>query len=130
MSTNQVGDLFSRGKKGKKGGKKNKRKGGGGGGLAVLNVSGSSLVTDTMLEKLVETSANTLTDLNVSYCPLVTNQGLGYLISKVGNQFKKLYCWGDAQLTDELFDGHSRVNDPSLEIVGAWMKKSGMRSLR
>ena len=100
------------------------------GGLAILDISGSSLVTDTMLEKLVESSSNTLTEINVSYCPLVTDQGLGYLISKTGNQLSKVYCWGDAQLTDELFDGHPRVSDRSLEIVGAWMKKSGMRSLR
>jgi len=100
------------------------------GGLAILNVNGSSLVSDAMLEKLVETSANTLTDLNVSYCPLVTDQGLGYLVAKAGNQLAKVHVWGCAQLTDEFFDGHRRVNDRSFEIVGAWMKKSGMRSLR
>jgi hypothetical protein len=100
------------------------------GGLAILNLNGSSLITDAMLEKLVETSANTLTDLNVSYCPLVSDQGLGYLVSKAGNQLSKVHVWGCAQLTDEFFDGHPRVNDRSFEIVGAWMKKSGMRSLR
>jgi hypothetical protein len=100
------------------------------GGLAQLDVHGSALVTDEMLEKLVETSSKTLTELNVSYCPLITDKGLGYLVSKVGNQLSKIHVWGCAQLSDEFFDGHHRVDDRSLEISGAWMKKSGTRSLR
>lgn len=100
------------------------------GGLAQLNVQGSALVTDEMLERLAETSANTLTDLNVSFCPLITDKGLGYLVSKVGYQLAKIHVWGCAQLSDEFFDGHRRVNDRSLEILGAWIKKSGTRSLR
>lgn len=78
----------------------------------------------------METSANTLTDLNVSYCPLISDGGLGYLVSKTGQQLAKIEVWGCAQLTDEFFDGHCRANDRSLEIVGAWMRKSGTRSLR
>lgn len=128
-----------------------------GGGLAQLDIEGSSLVTDTMLEQLIEgASANTLTDLNVSYCPLITDKGLGYLVSKCGTQLSKIHVWGCAQLTDgkcslchswsmsqwqrliivlsilivEFFDGHARVNDRNFEIVGAWMKRSGTRSLR
>ena len=100
------------------------------GGLAQLDVQGSALVTDAMLEKLVETSSNTLTELNVSYCPLLTDRGLGYLVSRTGNQLSKIHVWGCAQLSDEFFDGHNRVNDRSLKISGAWMKKCGSRSLR
>lgn len=100
------------------------------GGLAQLDVQGSALVTDAMLEKLVETSSNTLSELNVSYCPQITDKGLGYLVAKAGNQLAKIHVWGCAQLSDEFFDGHRRANDRSLEILGAWMKKSGTRSLR
>jgi len=100
------------------------------GGLVQLDVQGSTLVTDQMLEQLVETSANTLETINVSYCPLISDQGLGYLVSKLGNQLVKIEVWGCAQLTDEFFDGHDRVEDGTLEIIGAWMKKSGTRSLR
>jgi hypothetical protein len=101
-----------------------------GGGLVQLDVQGSTLVTDVMLEKLVETSSNTMIELNVSYCPLITDKGLGYLVSKAGNQLARIHVWGCAQLSDEFFDGQRRVNDQTLEIHGAWMKKSGMRSLR
>ena len=100
------------------------------GGLVQLDVQGSTLVTDQMLEQIVETSANTLEVINVSYCPLISDRGLGYLVSRVGNQLKKIEVWGCAQLTDEFFDGHDRVKDGALEIVGTWMKKSGTRSLR
>ena len=99
-------------------------------GLAHLDIQGSTLVTDTMLEKLVETSSSTLIELNVSYCPLITDKGLGYLVSKAGDQLARIHVWGCAQLSDEFFDGHRRVNDRTLEITGAWMKKSGTRSLR
>ncbi len=99
-------------------------------GLVQLDVQGSTLVTDQMLEQLVETSANTLESINVSYCPLITDKGLGYMVSKMGNQLTKIMVWGCAQLTDEFFDGHDRVEDGNLEIIGAWMKKSGTRSIR
>jgi hypothetical protein len=100
------------------------------GGLVQVDVQGSTLVTDQMLEQLVETSANTLETINLSYCPLISDRGLGYLVSKLGNQLTKIEVWGCAQLTDEFFDGHDRVEDGTLEIIGAWMKKSGTRSLR
>jgi hypothetical protein len=75
-----------------------------GGGLAQLDIEGSSLVTDIMLEQLVEgASANTLIDLSVSYCPLITDNGLGYLVSKCGTQLSKIHVWGCAQLTDGKF---------------------------
>eukprot|EP00536_Pseudo-nitzschia_multiseries_P007626 jgi/Psemu1/287249/fgenesh1_pg.181_\ len=101
-----------------------------GGGLVQLDVQGSTLVTDQMLEHLVETSATTLETLNVSYCPLIQDQGLGYLVSKLDRQLTKIEVWGCAQLTDDFFDGHDRVQDGTLEIIGAWMKKSGTRTLR
>ncbi|VEU43723.1 unnamed protein product [Pseudo-nitzschia multistriata] len=101
-----------------------------GAGLVRLDVQGSTLVTDELLEHVVETSANTLEAINVSYCPLVGDRGLGYLVSRAGSQLKRIEVWGCAQLTDEFFDGHDRVRDGTLEIIGAWMKKSGTRSLR
>jgi hypothetical protein len=78
----------------------------------------------------VETSANTLESLNISFCPKITDQGLGYLVSRMGKQLTEIQVWGCAQLTDDFFDGHDRVDDRTLQIVGAWMKKSGNRSLR
>ena len=104
--------------------------GGRAGGLVFLDIQGSTLVTDVALEQLAATSAMTLQELNVSYCPWITDKGLGYLVSQVGKQLSKIQCWGCAQLTDDFFDGHARVHDRSLEIVGAWIKKSGTRSLR
>jgi hypothetical protein len=101
-----------------------------GGGLVQLDIQGSTMVTDSMLEQLVETSANTLEDLNISYCPLISDNGLGYLLAKAGQQLKNIQVWGCAQLTDDFFDGHDRVNDRTLQIEGAWMKKSGTSSLR
>ncbi|CAJ1952500.1 unnamed protein product [Cylindrotheca closterium] len=102
-----------------------------GGGLVQLDIEGSTLVTDSTLEHLVEgSSANTLTEMNLSYCPHITDQGLGYFVSKCGSQLSKIQVWGCAQLSDEFFDGHDRVNDASFELVGAWMKRSGTRSLR
>ena len=98
--------------------------------LVDIDVQGSTLVTDQMLEQLVETSARTLQNINVSYCPLISDKGLGYMVSKMGNQLTKIKVWGCAQLTDEFFDGHDRVNDGTLEIIGAWMKKSGTSTLR
>ena len=101
-----------------------------GGGLVQLDVKNSTLVTDQMLENLVETSAFTLEILNVSYCPSISDRGLGYLVSKLGRQLTKIEVWGCAQITDEFFDGHDRVEDRTLQIIGAWMKKSGTGTLR
>lgn len=103
---------------------------GSGGGLVQLDIQGSTLVTDQMLEQLVETSSNTLESLNISYCPLINDSGLGYLVKNIGFQLKKIELWGCAQLTDDFFDGHDRAHDGSLKLIGAWMKKSGTRSLR
>jgi hypothetical protein len=101
-----------------------------GAGLVQLDVQGSVLVTDTMLEQLVETSANSLETLNLSFCPNISDQGVGYMVSRMGKQLTEIQVWGCAQLTDDFFDGHDRVNDRTLQIVGTWMKKSGTRSLR
>jgi hypothetical protein len=100
------------------------------GGLVQLDLQGSTLITDATLEHLASTSSTSLQDLNVSYCPGITDQGLGYLVSQVGSQLTKIHVWGCAQLTDEFLDGHGRIQDGSFEIVGAWMKKSGIGSLR
>ena len=101
-----------------------------GGGLVHLDIQGSTTVTDAALEHLVVTCASSLEELNVGYCPLLTDQGLGYLVSKAGTQLTKIYCWGCAQLSDEFLDGHDRSQDETFEIIGAWMKKSGTRFLR
>lgn len=99
------------------------------GGLVYVNVSGSS-ITDKTMENLAATCYASLKELDVSFCAHVSDKGLGYLVSKAQNQFAKLHIWGCAQITDEFLDGHSRVEDGGLEILGAWMKKSGARSLR
>jgi hypothetical protein len=99
------------------------------GGLVRLNLMGSAC-TDTTLEQLAVTSALSLKDLNVSFCPHVSDKGLGYLVSKVGLQLRKIHIWGCAQLTEEFLDGHARVKDPTLNIVGAWIKKGNAVSLR
>jgi hypothetical protein len=52
------------------------------------------------------------------------------LTSKMGYQFKKVHIWGLAQITEEFLDGHDRVEQGGLEILGVWMKKSGGRSVR
>jgi hypothetical protein len=97
------------------------------GGLVRLNIQGASLVTDTSMEYLVATCADTLQDLNVSFCGRISNQGLGYLVdssslSSHGPALRKLHVWGCAQLSDEFFEGHARVDDANLEILGAWIK--------
>lgn len=75
-----------------------------GGGLAQLDIEGSTLVTDSILEHLVEgASAKTLTEINLSYCPHITDQGLGYFVSKCGSQLSKIQVWGCAQLSDGKF---------------------------
>lgn len=92
--------------------------------LVQLDMQGSTVVTDTAMEHLAKSSAYSLEGLNVSYCSAITDQGLGYLVDACGSQLSKIQVWGNAQLSDVFLDGHKRANDPSLEIVGAWMKKS------
>jgi hypothetical protein len=100
------------------------------GGLVTLNIQGSTVVTDASMEQLVATCANTLVDLDVSFCPNITNQGLGYLVDNCGKQLAKIKIWGDAQISDEFLDGNKRVNDPDLEVIGAWMKNHRSRTMR
>lgn len=95
-------------------------------GLVHINIAGSS-ITDKSLEVLASTCSSSLMELDVSFCTAISDKGLGYLVSKVGEQFTKLNVWGLAQLSDEFYDGHS---SKSLEIMGVWMKISGGRSLR
>jgi hypothetical protein len=105
----------------------------GSGGLVSLNVQGSSLLTDTSLEYLASPKGatyRTMTELNVSFCPNISDQGLGYLIDQCETQLRRIDVWGNAQLTDNLYDGHRRVDDPSFEVVGIWMKKSSSRTIR
>ena len=99
-------------------------------GLAHLNIQGSSLVTDNSLEVLVATCGQTMAELSVSFCTQLTDQGLGYFVDKCGMQLKTLEVWGLAQLSEVFFDGHKRVKDPSLRIVGAWMKANSVFAIR
>eukprot|EP00978_Attheya_sp_CCMP212_P025744 scaffold83358_cov56-Attheya_sp.AAC.2 len=99
------------------------------GGLVFVNISGSA-VTDTGMESLAATSFSSLLELDVSFCSQISDKGLGYLVSKVHDGFSKLHVWGCAQLTDEFHDGHSRVDERGLEIVGVWMKNGTVRSVR
>jgi len=98
-------------------------------GLVHVNIGGSS-VTDKSMEMLAATCSLSLQELDISFAVKVSDKGLGYLVQKVGRQFKKLHIWGLAQITEEFLDGHDRVEDGGLDIVGAWMKKSGGRALR
>jgi len=94
-------------------------------GLAHLNISGAGkAVSDKSMENLVKYCPNSLRILDVSYCPNITNKGLGYLVTEVGDQLEKLSIWGMAQLSDEFHDGHRRTRDSRLEVIGSWMKKS------
>ncbi|KAL7572057.1 hypothetical protein ACA910_001707 [Epithemia clementina (nom. ined.)] len=99
-------------------------------GLAHLNIQGSTMVTDSSLEILVATCGQTLMELNVSFCSKLTDQGLGYFVDKCGPQLKSIEVWGIAQLSEVFFDGHKRVKDPTLQIVGAWMKKNAISAIR
>jgi len=108
---------------------KNRNDANGSTGLVELNVSGS-LITDKTLEKLAETCSSSLKILRVNFCPNLSNQGLGYLVSKLDHLFSKLEIWGNAQITDEFLDRHDRITTGGLEIIGAWMKQSGKRSSR
>lgn len=100
------------------------------GGLVRVDWQGCRVISDATLEHLVATSASTLQEINVSFCPAVTDKGMGYLVDKCGCQLSKIQIWGCAQITDEFLDGHHRVNDPELSVVGAWMKKSTTRTIR
>ena len=95
-------------------------------GLVSVNIGGSS-ITDKSLEMFASTATSSLEELDASFCVNVSDKGLGYLVSKLGPQFNKLYIWGLAQITDDFLDGHG---SESLSIQGAWMKKSGGRSAR
>ena len=52
------------------------------GGIQVLNISSSS-ITDNTLEKLAAECPTSLQELNVSFSPNVSDNGLGYLVSKI-----------------------------------------------
>lgn len=94
-------------------------------GLVHFNISGAGkTVSDRSMEHLVKYCSNSLRVLDVSYCPNITNKGLGYLVTEVGDQLEKLSIWGMAQLTDEFHDGHRRSRDTQLEVIGSWMKRS------
>lgn len=90
--------------------------------LSVLDIQGSSSLTDVALEYLSRACKNQLRELNVSFCPQISNQGLGYLVDCVGNQLADIKIWGCAQINEDFLDGHSRVKDSALKIVGAWVK--------
>ena len=100
------------------------------GGIVHLDVQGSHLLTDATMEVLAATCASSLEELNVSFCPNVTDKGLGYLVEKASIRLSKISIWGCAQLTDDFLDGHRRVDDPTLEITGAWMKKPSSATIR
>jgi len=95
-------------------------------GLAHLNIQGANKVTDSSLETLVKACGLTLQELNVSFCPQFTDQGMGYFVDNCGSQFKTLDIWGLAQISEVFLDGHRRIKDPTLQISGAWMKKNSV----
>lgn len=99
--------------------------------LIKVNVQGSSVLSDIAMEYVVSKSKYTLEDLNVGCCPQISDKGLGYLIDGCGDQLRRVAVWGNAQLSDVLFDGNLRANDPTLEFVGVWMKNtSGKGTMR
>jgi hypothetical protein len=93
--------------------------------LVFLDVSGSS-ITDSNLEKLTTHSKKSLQELRVNFCPLISNRGLGYLVSECGHQLKRIEVWGNAQICDEFLDGHGRID--KFVVEGAWMKDGRGRS--
>jgi hypothetical protein len=97
---------------------------GGGGGMVYLNLNGAIHLTDKSLENIATHCATSLHELDLSFCPHVSDQGLGYLVSQVHDQMQKLCIWGCAQLSDTFHDGHRRVMDSSFEVEGAWMKRA------
>ena len=98
-------------------------------GLVHVNISGSS-ISDKSMEMLAATCKSSLEELDIGFCAGVSDKGLGYMVSKVGRQLSKIHVWGCAQITEDFLDGHDRIEEGGLEIVGVWMKKSGGRSLR
>jgi hypothetical protein len=92
------------------------------GGFISLDVSGSS-ITDTNMEQLAIQCRSSLQELKINFCTNVSNNGCGYLVSKVRRQLNRIEIWGCAQITEIFLDGHSRINDGELDIVGAWMAK-------
>ena len=98
-------------------------------GLVHVNVCGSS-ISDKSMEMLSATCKSSLEELDIGFCASVSDKGLGYLVSKVGRQLSKIHVWGCAQITEDFLDGHGRLDEGGLEIVGVWMKKGGGRSLR
>ena len=96
------------------------------GGLVSLDVSGGS-VTDRNMENLASKCHHSLKELKINFCTNISDNGLGYLVSKVEHQFNRLELWGCAQITEKFLDGHSRVEEGGLEILGVWMAK-GCRS--
>lgn len=113
------------------------------GGMKRIEVQ-SSAITDHTLELIAATCAKTLEHLNVSFCSQISDKGLGYLVDQVGSQLEQVQIWGNAQITQDFWNGHSRVFDAGntncgtnsdsvivpLQITGAWMKKSGVASIR
>lgn len=93
-------------------------------GLVYLGIHGSLGCTNDSMESLAATAAHSIRELDVGFVPHITNQGLGYLVSKASHQLTKIHIWGCAQITEEFLDGHARCDDPTLEIIGAWMKKA------
>jgi len=99
------------------------------GGLVNVKIDGSSC-SDTTMECLVSTSTSSLKELSISFAPNITDKGLGYLVSNVGSQLRKIHIWGCAQIGEEFLDGHERIADPDLQIIGAWIKKGNAVSLK
>ena len=95
------------------------------GGLVMLDMSGSSL-SDKNMESLSALCSTTLKELQINFCPHVSDKGLGYLVSKCGSQLSSIHIWGNAQVSDVFLDGHDRLGS-GLVIEGAWMKQSGGR---
>uniref|UniRef100_A0A7S3Q289 Uncharacterized protein n=2 Tax=Chaetoceros debilis TaxID=122233 RepID=A0A7S3Q289_9STRA len=90
------------------------------GGLVSLDVSNSS-VTDKVMENLASTCSSSLKLLKVNFCPNISDNGLGYLVSKCGTQFSSVEIWGCAQISDIFLDGNHGAGR-RFEIEGAWMK--------
>jgi DNA repair protein RAD7 len=53
-------------------------------GLVHVKVSGAASLTDNTTEALAATCATSLEELDVSFCPRVTERGLGWLVDTVG----------------------------------------------
>merc|ERR1712238_456246 len=65
-----------------------------------VDLSQSVSITDASMELLAKYSYKTLESLNINFCPNISDYGLGYLVSKVNVQLKKLGIWGCAQISD------------------------------